>query len=291
MNNSVWNSKFKLFQIFYYFYQKVWLIAIESLYTTYNLELFDLMQKENHYKTIFISDLHLWNPKNLSHKALEFLQSISMENLIICWDFIDFRQLDIFNKRKDKEAELLEYINHLSRNGTKVIYIQWNHDHKIKDKPFIHFDKRIEISKELYYTTQNGKTYYITHWDNSDLIVWKLPLIWRLWNLIYSSLFYIENLRNKRTFNEWYISLGEKIEIIYRKLRFSPKKILKQGKKLSKNLTCNWIIFWHYHTPIYANQNWFDYYNTWDWVNYQSAVIENKEWELKLIFFEKSKQK
>jgi UDP-2,3-diacylglucosamine pyrophosphatase LpxH len=40
------------------------------------------MEKE-HYKTVFISDIHIGNPKNQSDKLIKFLDSMTFENLII----------------------------------------------------------------------------------------------------------------------------------------------------------------------------------------------------------------
>ena len=64
--------------------------------------------RKKHYRTVFISDIHLWNLKNQWDKLVEFLDSISFENLIIIWDFIDYWQLKRFWKRRKKEQVTLD---------------------------------------------------------------------------------------------------------------------------------------------------------------------------------------
>ena len=65
------------------------------------------MTTKKHLRTVFISDIHLGNPKNHSDNLLKFLKSISTENLIICGDLIDSWQLSHFWKRTDKDSKLL----------------------------------------------------------------------------------------------------------------------------------------------------------------------------------------
>ena len=90
------------------------------------------MTKKQHYKTVFVSDIHLGNPKNQSDKLIKILDSINFENLVIIWDFIDYRQLRRFWKRTEKEQKTMNYINDLAKNWVNITYIQWNQDRKLK---------------------------------------------------------------------------------------------------------------------------------------------------------------
>jgi hypothetical protein len=60
-------------------------------------------------------------------------------------------------------------------------------------------------------------------------------------------------------------------------------KIRKKVKIFSKNLVCDWIIIWHFHVASHYEVNWIDYYNTWDRLKNCSAVLEDWEWNLKLL--------
>lgn len=244
------------------------------------------MTKKYHYKTIFVSDIHLGNQKNQPLKLVKFLDSISFENLIIIWDFIDYRQLSLFWKWWEQESETLNYINNLTDKWVKITYIQWNHDRKLKcwDKIYI---KNMTICRDLYYKTLKWKTYYITHWDCIDKINKNWNNLWKIWSLTFWLLLKVEYLRNKNTYNDSYISIAERFEERVKKVRMPDKKINKKIIQFSKSLKCDWIIIWHFHVARHYEINWIDYFNSWDQLRNYSVIVEDLEWNLKLLKYTK----
>ena len=241
--------------------------------------------RKKHYKTVFISDIHLGNPKNQGDKLIKFLDSISFENLIIIWDFIDYRQLNRFWKRWKKEINTLNYINNLAKNWINITYIQWNHDREFKSWNEIKINN-MTICRDMYYTTWQWKTYYITHWDCMDWINKNWNKLWQIWSIVSWLLLKIEYLWNKNVYKIWHISLAEKLEEWVKKHRMPQSKIDKLIKNFSKNLDCDWIILWHFHISRHYDINWLDYLNSWDRLNNNSALIEYPKWNLELIFYE-----
>ena len=239
---------------------------------------------KKHYKTVFVSDIHLWNPKNQWDKLIEFLNSISFDNLIIIWDFIDYRQLNWFWKRWKKEQDTLNYINNLANSWISVSYIQWNHDRELKCWNQIHIEN-MNIMRNMYYVTWKWKIYYITHWDCIDSINNNHNWIWKFWSKIYGLLLNIEYLRNKNVFSPSYISISEKIEKRIKWRRVPQYKIKNKITNFSKNLTYDWIIMWHFHICEHYKINWIDYFNTGDWIQNCTALVENKESDLELVFY------
>ena len=238
--------------------------------------------KKKHYRTIFISDIHLWNLKNQWDKLIKFLNSISFDNLIIIWDFIDYRQLKWFWKRTDKDQNTLDYINNLSDNWVKITYIQWNHDRNLKCWNKIYIEN-MSVIRDMYYKTLQWKTYYITHWDCMDWINKDWNSMWQLWSIVFWLLLWIEKIWNKKTLNNSYLSIAENLEDWIKKVRMPEHKIKKKIMKLTKNINCNWIIIWHFHVTRHYNLNWIDYFNTWDWLRNCSALLEDSKWNLKLV--------
>jgi len=238
--------------------------------------------KKNQYKTVFVSDIHLWHPKNQWNKLITFLDSINFENLIIVWDFIDYRQLNRFGRWWKKEKDVLDYINNLSKKWINITYIQWNHDRKFKSSDKIKIDN-MTICRDLHYKTWKWKSYYITHWDCMDWINKDWGKIWQLWSLMFWLLFKIEFLRNKNVYKNSYLSIAEKFEEWIKKRRMPDEKINKLIIQFSKNLNCDWIIIWHFHLIKHYKIHNLDYYCTWDWLTHHAAVVENLEWELELI--------
>lgn len=238
--------------------------------------------KKKHYRTIFISDIHLWNLKNQWDKLIKFLNSISFDNLIIIWDFIDYRQLKWFWKRTDKDQNTLDYINNLSDNWVKITYIQWNHDRNLKCWNKIYIEN-MSVIRDMYYKTLQWKTYYITHWDCMDWINKDWNNMWQLWSIVFWLLLWIEKIWNKKTLNNSYLSIAENLEDWIKKVRMPEHRIKKKIMRLTKNINCNWIIIWHFHVTRHYNLNWIDYFNTWDWLRNCSALLEDSKWNLELV--------
>ena len=243
--------------------------------------------RKKHYRTVFISDIHLWNLKNQWDKLIEFLDSIDFENLIIIWDFIDYRQLKWFWKWREKEQKTLDYINNLAKNWVNITYIQWNHDRKLKCTNEIYIED-MTIIREMYYETWKWKTYYITHWDCLDWINRDWNNLWQLWSLTFWLLVRIENLWNKKTLAHPYLSIAERFEEWIKKQRMPENRIKKMISNFSKNLNCDWIILWHFHVTRHYEVNWLDYFNTWDRLRNCSAVTEDSKWNLELIKYKSS---
>ena len=234
------------------------------------------------YRTVFISDIHLGNVKNQSDKLLKFLTSISFENLIIAWDFIDYRQLSRFWKWTEKDVKALDYINNLAKNWVKVTYIQWNHDRELKCSDEIYVEN-MSVVRDMYYETKKWKVYYITHWDCMDWINKDGNNMWQIWSIFSWLLLKMEYLWNKNVYDTSCITIAEKLEEIIKRFRMPESKIQNKIKKFSKNLDCDWLILWHFHVARHYEIDWLDYFNTWERLRVCSAVVEDLEWKLKLI--------
>lgn len=238
--------------------------------------------RKKHYKTVFISDIHLWNLKNQWDKLVGFLDSIVFENLIIVWDFIDYRQLRRFWKRREQEQNTLDYINSLAKNWIKVVYIQWNHDRELKCWKNIYVEN-MSVIRDMYYKTWKWKIYYIVHWDCLDWINKDWNKLWQLWSIMFWLLIKIEKLWNKNVLSHNYVSIAERLDEKIKKIRMPERKISKKVANFSKNLNCDWFMMWHFHVARHHSVDGLDYFNTWDWLRNCSAVVEDLKWNMELV--------
>ena len=245
------------------------------------------MVKKTHYRTVFVSDIHLGHPKNQWDKFIEFLSSISFDNLFIVWDFIDYRQLNWFWKWGEKEQKTLNYINGLSKSWVNIVYIQWNHDRELKCTGKIKIENMV-VCRDFYYKTLKWKTYYVTHWDCIDWVNKDGSKLWQLWSINFGLLLKIESLWNKKTFSNSYLSIAEKIEERIKKVRMPEQKLKNKIEKFIKGLNCDWIIIGHFHVVKSFEVSWLDCFVMWDWISNCSAVVEDNKWNFKLICYELS---
>ena len=236
-------------------------------------------------KSLFVSDLHLGNPNCQSGKLLEVLKKYDYENLFIVGDFIDMTYL----KRKfywnQDHSTVIQKILRASRKGVKVVYIVGNHDFYVRsviEDQNIHFGD-VLICNEYIYENLNKELIYITHGDCFDGFVRMHPMIYWLGDKSYEFSIFINKIYNyfRRIFGLEYWSLSAYLKSKVKNVI----KFLSEYKKMSaikvREMNCHSILIGHTHSPEITQG---EYYNTGDWVESCSYIIEKLDGTMELKF-------
>jgi UDP-2,3-diacylglucosamine pyrophosphatase LpxH len=121
------------------------------------------------YKSIFISDIHLFSKHCKTQFLKQFLKKYKSENLFLVGDIFDFLRLRKKVRFNKDHMDLIHLLLKKARHGTKIVFLIGNHDHDIKQ--FLDYDFKIEnvtICNEYEYLTQN-KRFIIFHGHGLDL--------------------------------------------------------------------------------------------------------------------------
>jgi len=236
-------------------------------------------------KTLFISDIHLGNPNSQAEKLLKIFKEYEFDNLFIIGDFIDMTYL----KRKfywnQDHSTVIQKVLRLSRKEVNVVYILGNHDYYIRsviEDENINFGK-ILICNEFIYTSLSGEKIYLTHGDCFDGFVRISPWLYWLGDVSYELSITINKIYN------WFRKLL-KLEYwsfsAYMKTKVkSAIKFLSEYKKISeakvKEKDCDSIMIGHTHNPEIIKGV---YYNTGDFCESCSYIIEDFDGNIKLMF-------
>ena len=236
-------------------------------------------------KTLFISDIHLGNKNSQADKLLEVFKLYEFENLFIVGDFIDMTSL----KRKfywnETHSTVIQKILKLSRHEVSVFLLIGNHDHYIRSiikEQNINLGN-ILICDEYIYTSIKGEKIYLVHGDCFDGFVATHKILYFIGDIGYELSIKINNIYNKirKIFgmNYWSFSayLKKKVKNII--------KFLTEYKKASmilvKEKGCDSILMGHIHTPEISE----GYYNTGDFCESCSYIIEDLDGNIELKFF------
>jgi UDP-2,3-diacylglucosamine pyrophosphatase LpxH len=239
-------------------------------------------------KTLFISDVHLGSTKCQAEKLLDVFKKFDFENLIILGDFIDLTSL----KRKiywnENHSTVIQKILRQSRKGLKVIYIIGNHDFYLRD---LIEDENISlgdilICDEYYYTTLKNEKIYMCHGDQFDGFIRMHPFLYVLGDFAYELSFKINNIYNKLRkifgFEYWSLSKFLKRKVKNAVSFVNDFKILSI-KKLEE-VNCDSIMIGHIHTPSIEQIQNKKYYNTGDFCESCSFLIEDLQGNINLLF-------
>ena len=232
-------------------------------------------------RTLFISDIHLGTKKCQAEKLLEVFKNYEFEQLVIVGDFIDLTSL----KRKfywnESHSTVIQKILRFSRKGVKVNYILGNHDHYlrglIKESNLNIGD--IEISDEMFYITTKGESIYICHGDQFDGFIRLHPFLYMIGDFAYELSFKINTIYNKirKIFGLDYWSLSKFLKSTVK----DAVSFINDFQRLSvmklEEIGCDSIMIGHIHTPAIEKLKEKNYYNTGDFCESCSYIIEDLE--------------
>ena len=127
-------------------------------------------RSKTHFRSIFISDLHLGTPGCQAEALLEFLKIYTCDNLYLVGDIVDGWQL----KRKwywpQSHNDVIQKLLRKARKGCRVIYVPGNHDEF--GRHFLdHSFGGIEIREEAVHITADGKKLWVIHGDYFDGVI------------------------------------------------------------------------------------------------------------------------
>jgi UDP-2,3-diacylglucosamine pyrophosphatase LpxH len=239
-------------------------------------------------RTLFISDVHLGTKKSQADKLLEVLKNYEFERLIIVGDFIDLTSLKRKFYWKEDHSTVIQKILRFSRKGVKVDYIIGNHDYYLRG---LIKDQNINIGEificdELIYKTIKGESIYICHGDQFDGFIRMHPFLYSLGDFAYELSFKINKIYNYlRRFiglNEWSLSsyLKNKVKNVISFI--NDFKTLSVKKAKIEN--CESIMIGHIHTPSIDKIDDINYYNTGDFCETCSFLIETLDGDIELKF-------
>lgn len=240
-----------------------------------------------HYKSIFISDIHLGSRYSNAEMAHKFLRENTCDKLVLVGDIIDAWAL----RRKwffpQSHINVIQEILKHSKQGTEVIYVIGNHDEFLRGwlNLGVNFGN-ISFTNEYTHVDTKGCEWLIVHGDLFDSIMQYHWLTWigdHIYTLLNASNFLLNKLRTKFGFGYWSLSQWAKnktkkaLNFVY---RFEDHLALYAKNKNFAGVICG-------HIHFSSVKKLFDimYVNTGDFCETCSAVVEREDgiFELQIL--------
>lgn len=239
-----------------------------------------------HYKSIFISDVHLGSRGCQADALCSFLKNNTCDNLFLVGDIIDGWQL---RKRwffPQSHANVVRRILTAAKRGTNVYYVLGNHDEAFRK--FLQFDVEvgnIKILDRIDYRALNGNTYLVIHGDFFDSLMVDNKWLMHLGDFAYNMMIWV---------NIHFNAIRSVLKLEY----WSLSKWLKQNTKEAlnfinhfedhvsdycKDLGYDGIICGHIHVAKIKNINGIEYLNCGDWVESGTALVETLDGQFNIV--------
>jgi len=237
-----------------------------------------------HFRTIWISDIHLGTTGCQAELLLEFLKHTESRELYLVGDIIDGWQLRRRWYWHRFHNDVVQKILRKARKGTKVTYVAGNHDEFARHFLGLAFGD-IEICNEAVHKTATGKRLLIIHGDQFDAVVQCAKWLAHLGDMLYGiSLDLNRGLnRIRRGFGLPYWSLSQYLKHRVKNAVSYINAFEEAVAREAKRRGLDGVVCGHIHRPEIRDIDGITYCNDGDWVESLSALVETFDGELKIV--------
>jgi len=237
-----------------------------------------------HYRTLFISDVHLGTRSAQAEMLLDFLRETEADTIYLVGDMIDFWRIRRGAIWPQSHNDVLQKLLRKVRKGTRVIFIPGNHDEGLRQYCGQHFGG-IEIEHQTVHTTADGKRYLVLHGDEFDVVVRYAKWLAFLGDRGYELALWMNHPLNfiRRRFGLGYWSLSAHLKL---RVKTAVNFIGEFEKSLSDEARrhgVNGVICGHIHHAASRHIEGVHYLNTGDWVESCTAIGETGDGAFELI--------
>jgi len=239
-----------------------------------------------HYKSIFISDIHLGSRGCQADSLCLFLKNNTCDNLFLVGDIIDGWRLKKRWYFPQSHANVIRRILTAAKRGTKVYYILGNHDEFIRQ--FLRYDVsfgEIKILNSYDYFGVDGKKYLVTHGDDFDNLMaknkkWVMHIGDSLYDFFITFNIYFNIVRNILGLKYWSLSKWLKDNA-----KLAVKFINRYEEYIATYCEArgyDGVICGHIHKAERKQIRSVVYMNDGDWVESATALLEHTDgtWEI-----------
>ncbi len=245
----------------------------------------------HHYRTVFISDIHLGTKGSRTDFLVDFLSRVKCEHLYLVGDIVDgwrLRKAWYWDAAHDRVIRLI--LKH-ARNGTAVTYIPGNHDEMFRSwlpslvDPHTFEVAGITLRHEAEHTTADGKRLWITHGDQFDSVVRYAKFLAHLGDSAYVTALvmnrWVNVIRRKLGYNYWSLSqwLKRQVKGAVKAIdRFETALAAEAARRGFDGVVCG-----HIHHAEMRTVNGVRYMNDGDWVESCTALVEHHDGRMELL--------
>ena len=236
-----------------------------------------------HYRTVWISDIHLGTSGCQAAALLDFLRRVECETLYLVGDIIDGWQLRRSWYWPQSHNDIVQKILRKARKGTRVVFVPGNHD-EFARRYVDHNFGGVDVVSEAVHTTADGRRLWVTHGDLFDGVIQCAK-----WLAYVGDSAYEFTLK----LNRWFNSARARLGLPY----WSLSKYLKLKVKRAVSYVCDFevavarearkrglqgVVCGHIHHAEMREIDGVLYCNDGDWVESLTALVEHPDGRLEI---------
>lgn len=235
-------------------------------------------------RTLFISDVHLGTRGCQASALLSFLKAHEAEQIYLIGDIIDGWRLKSSWHWPQLHNDVVQKLLRQARKGVRLVYVPGNHDEFLRDYTGSNFGG-VEIVEEAIHVTADGRRILILHGDKFDEVVRNMKWLAHLGDAAYDFAIFLNRqisiIRRRMGLPYWSFSAYAKSKVKKAVAFISAFEEAVALDAVRHNV--NGVMCGHIHQPAMRRLGAIDYYNTGDWVESCSAIIETMDGAFELV--------
>ena len=235
------------------------------------------------FRTGWISDVHLGTRGSQAERLLQFLREYEFETLYVVGDLIDVWALRRGIYWPQAHNDVIQKLLRAGRKGTRIIYIPGNHDEFVSG--FLGDFGAVTIEPRAIHVTADGRRLLVIHGHELDAVIQNIKWLAYIGDVGYALLLRLNRPINtlRRLFGREYWSLSAYVKKSVKDAVSYIGKFEEGIVRFSREDKVDGVVCGHIHSPAIHDFEGVTYYNTGDWVESMSALLEDSNGRMELI--------
>jgi len=237
-----------------------------------------------HYRSVFISDVHLGTADCQAEYLLDFLEQVHCDTLYLVGDIVDLIAMQRRVHLSPAHGAVIQKLLSIAAGATRVVYVPGNHDEFLR-RFCGQTVAGVELRQKVVHTTADGRRFMVCHGDQFDQVVRCSPLMLLVGDRAHGLL-----LRLNRWFNAWrrlqgkpYWSLAAWIKGRIGSARTFIRRFELAALTAAEKGHYDGFICGHIHSAGFLRGADGLYCNDGDWVEHCTALVEQVDGQLQLL--------
>ena len=237
-----------------------------------------------HYRTLFISDIHLGKRGCQAELLVDFLRFNDADTIYLVGDIVDGWALKGGWYWPQSHNDVIQKLLRKVRKGAKMILVPGNHDEFARSYLGMNFGG-VDVEDTVVHEMADGRRFLIIHGDQFDIVVSNAKWLALLGDWAYEAALFINGWYNRARralgYPYWSFSAWAKL-----KVKDAVSFIGKFESTLAdeaKRRDCQGVVCGHIHHAAIRQIEGITYVNCGDFIESCTAVAEHMDGRLEII--------
>lgn len=242
-----------------------------------------MIHQPMHWRSLFLSDIHLGTRACRAPELLEFIRRNDAETIYLVGDLVDFWRMRRANWSQEHN-DVIQKLLRKARKGTRIIVVPGNHDEAFDAYCGLTFGN-VEIRSEAVHQTADGVRLIVMHGDEFDGVVHYARWFAALGDASYVAAIAANGIVNRV---RQYIGLGHWSLAVYMKRNIKQAvafidRFERALASAAQRRGFDGVVCGHIHHAADKTIDGVRYLNCGDWVEGCTALAEDHDGRFHLL--------